>query len=146
MEFFHRNCFEKKFAMKCYEAVLYTLMNCYLFENKLIYNWIQKYCWYKKCFGLLTNWPRILWMGFVSKISWLEMYVGTPFISIKVTREVSRLLGADCFLSSANEVWEGYRNAGRPSVCMSFRPNCERDVLRTVSPIEFENKNKANLC
>ena len=31
-------------------------------------------------------------------------------------------------LSSANEVWVGHRNAGRPSV----RPTCERDILRTA--------------
>ena len=38
------------------------------------------------------------------------------------------------FLSSANEVWVGHRNAGRPSV----RPTCDRDILRTASPIDFK--------
>ena len=44
------------------------------------------------------------------------------------------------FLSSANEVWVGHRNAGHPSfhpsvlpsVCPSVRPTCERDILRTA--------------
>ena len=26
----------------------------------------------------------------------------------------------------------------RPSVCPSVRPTCERDILRTVSPIDFK--------
>ena len=46
------------------------------------------------------------------------------------------------FLSSANEVWVGHRNASRPSVCLSVcpsvRPTCERDFLRTVPPIDFK--------
>ena len=41
-----------------------------------------------------------------------------------------------CFLSSANEVWVGHRNAGRPSV----RPTCEREILRTIPPFNFKFK------
>ena len=41
------------------------------------------------------------------------------------------------YLSFANEVWVGHRNAGRPSFRPSVRPTCERDILRTVSPIDF---------
>ena len=36
--------------------------------------------WYENNCCLFTNWPGILWMGFVSEISWPEMYAGTLFI------------------------------------------------------------------
>ena len=63
----------------------------------------------------------------------------------------------DFLLSSANEVWVGHRNAGRPSFCpsvllsvrpsvrpsfrraiLSVRPTCERDIFRTISPFNFK--------
>ena len=54
------------------------------------------------------------------------------------------------FLSSANKVWVGHRNAGCPSIRLSIGqsncrgvhlsviPPCERDILGTVSPIDFK--------
>ena len=69
-KFFFRACYEKKFAR------LYIHELIFWYKKKLIHDWIHKYFWYEKFIGLFTNWP-----GIQPNLVWLEIYVGTPFIS-----------------------------------------------------------------
>ena len=74
---------EKKFAIKWYEAVLYTSMNWYFLwkGNKSELNILVFLC--EKLRVLFTNWPKILCTGSFSEIRWLVTHVRASIIRSK---------------------------------------------------------------
>ena len=111
---FHKRSFleiilKKKFAIKCYETVLFTPMNWYWVKKKLIHNWIRRYFWYEKFCGLFTNWPWILMPGLHLQLNRRKSRAPPPTQPSLIFKDLRRLR---CWWSPTLKIYDGWVAGG----------------------------------